>query len=187
MKHLIPMRLHLLPILLLASCASPKSFYVLSAEGPAPTGGGTGIGVGPVSLAGYLDRPNLVFQESGNRMSVAESHRWAGDLEENIARVMATNLGRKLGTGNVRVYPWGADGELRYQVSLDIRQLHANSEGDAVLDAAWRVYSLPDRRMIATKSWSATEPLAADGYDEMAAAESRLLARLAAEIASTLR
>ena len=99
----------------------------------------------------------------------------------------ATNLGRKLGTGNVRVYPWGADGELRYQVSLDIRQLHGTADGDAVLDAAWRVYSLPDRRMIASKSWSGVEPLAADGYDEMAAAESRLLARLAGEIAATLR
>ena len=181
------MRHYLLLALALASCASPKSFYVLSAEGPAPSGGGTGVGVGPVSLAGYLDRPNLVFQESGNRMSVAESHRWAGDLEENIARVTATNLGRKLGTGNVRVYPWGADTELRYQVSLDIRQLHATADGDAVLDAAWRVYSLPDRRMISSKSWSGTETLNADGYEEMAAAESRLLARLAGEIAATLR
>lgn len=183
------MRLLLLPLIacLLGSCATPKSFYVLSAEGPAPTGGGMGVGVGPVSVAGYLDRPNLVFQESGNRMAVAESHRWAGDLEENIARVTATNLGRKLGTGNVRVYPWGADGELRYQVSLDIRQLHATADGDAVLDAAWRVYSLPDRRMISSKSWSGTEELTADGYDEMAAAESRLLARLAGEIAASLR
>ena len=57
----------------------------------------------------------------------------------------------------------------------------------AKLDAAWRVYSLPDRRMIVSKSWSGSEPLRKDGYDEMAAAESRLLARLASEIAATLR
>lgn len=181
------MRPYLLLFLVLASCASPKSFYVLNAEGPAPSGGGMGVGVGPVSLAGYLDRPNLIFQESGNRMSVSENHRWAGDLEENIARVTATNLGRKLGTGNVRVYPWGTDGELRYQVSLDIRQLHATADGDAVLDAAWRVYSLPDRRMISSKSWSGTEDLDADGFEGAAAAESRLLARLADEIAVSLR
>ncbi|WP_193214374.1 PqiC family protein [Luteolibacter marinus] len=173
--------------LLLAACAAPKSFYVLTPEGPPPAGGGMTIGVGPVSLAGYLDRANLVFQESGNRMAVAESHRWAGDLEENIARVTATNLGRRLGTGNVRTYPWGSDGELRYQISLDIRQLHGTSNGDAVIDAAWRVYSLPDRRMIASKSWSGSEPMNADGYDELAAAQSRLLARLATEIAATLR
>lgn len=173
--------------LLLAGCVSPKSYYVLTPEGPAPSGGGMTIGVGPVSLAGYLDRSNLVFQESGNRMAVAESHRWAGDLEENIARVTATNLGRKLGTGNVRTYPWGSDGDLRYQVSLDIRQLHGTADGDAVIDAAWRVYSLPDRRLATSRSWSGAEPLRADGYDELAAAQSRLLARLAGEIASSLR
>jgi uncharacterized protein len=171
----------------LFSCAPAKSFYVLTPEGPPPSGGGMAVGVGPVSLASYLDRANLVYQESGNRMAVAESHRWAGDIEENIARVTATNLGRRLGTGNVRVYPWGSDSELRYQVSLDIRQLHGTANGEAELDAAWRVYSLPDRRMIVSKSWSGSEPLRKDGYDEMAAAESRLLSRLASEIAVTLR
>jgi uncharacterized lipoprotein YmbA len=171
----------------LFSCAASKSFYVLTPEGPAPSGGGMSLGVGPVSLASYLDRANLVFQESGNRMAVAESHRWAGDLEENIARVTATNLGRRLGTGNVRTYPWGSDSELRYQVSLDIRQLHGTANGDAVLEAAWRVYSLPDRRMVVSKSWSGSEPLKADGYDEMAAAQSRLLGQLASEIAATLK
>jgi uncharacterized lipoprotein YmbA len=41
--------------------------------------------------------------------------------------------------------------------------------------------------MTASKSWSGTEPLAADGFDALAAAQSRLLARLATEIAATLR
>ena len=180
--------LALLPIAcLLASCGATKSYYVLNPEGPPPSGGGMTVGVGPVSLAGYLDRPNLVFQEGGNRMNVSDSNRWAGDLEENIARVTATNLGRRLGTGNVRVYPWGSDSELRYQVSLDIRQMHGQADGTAFLDAAWRVYSLPDRRMIVSKSWSGTEDMVGDGYDPMAAAESKLLARLATEIAATLK
>lgn len=181
-------RIFVLALALFAvGCASPKSFYVLNPEGPAPAGGGVAIGVGPVSLAGYLDRANLVFQESGNRMAIAESHRWAGDLEENIARVTAANLGRRLGTGNVRTYPWGSDGDLRYQVTLDIRQLHGTADGDAVLEAAWRVYVLPERRMLASRSWSGSEPLSADGYDAMAAAESRLLARLSHEIAASMR
>jgi hypothetical protein len=172
---------------LLAACTSaPKSYYVLTPEGPAPSGGGPGIGVGPVSIPAYLDRPNLVFQESGNRLAIAESHRWAGDLENNIAAVIAANLGRRLSTGNVRTYPWSDDGGLRHQVSIDIRQLHGTADGDAILEAAWRVYSLPDRRMTASKSWSATEPLADDGYDALAAAQSRLLARLATEISRSL-
>lgn len=183
------MRLLLLSLIscLLASCAGSKSYYVLTSDGPAPSGGGMAIGVGPVALAGYLDRPNLVFQETDHRLSVAEDHRWAGDLEENIARVTAANLGRLMHTGNVRTYPWGSDGELRYQVALDIRQLHGTQGGDAMIEASWRVYSLPDRRMITTRSWSGSEPARADGYDELVAAESRLLSRLAVEISKTLR
>lgn len=170
----------------LTSCGTPKSFYILTPEGPTPTGGGPGIGVGPVSIAAYLDRPNLVFQETGNRVAIAESHRWAGDLESNVSTVLAANLGRRMKTGNVRSYPWADDGGLRYQISIDIRQLHGTPNGEAFLDAAWRVYSLPDRRMITSKSWSGSEPFQVDGYDELVAAQSRLLARLASQIADSL-
>lgn len=170
----------------LSACAPAKNYYLLTPEGAAPSGGGTGIGVGPVALAAYLDRPNLVFQEGANRLALAESHRWAGDLEDNIASVVATNLGRRKNTGNVRTYPWGDDSQMRYQISIDIRQLHGTANGDAFIDAAWRVYSLPDRRMITSKSWSGTEPLLADGYDELAAAQSRLLGKLSDRIAASM-
>lgn len=173
---------------LLSSCASAptRAFYVLTADGPAPSGSGVGIGVGPVALAGYLDRPNLVMQENGTRIAVAESHRWAGKLEDNFARVLATNLGRQLKTGNLRTYPWETDEGLKYQISVDLTHLHGTSEGDAVLEATWRVYSLPDRKLIATHSWSGTEALSKDGYDELVAAESRLIAQFAAEVGRTL-
>jgi len=78
---------------LLAGCgATSRSFYVLTADGPAPAGGGTGIGVGPVVLAEYLDRPNLVVARSANQLAVAEDHRWAGDLSSSIARVTLRKL-----------------------------------------------------------------------------------------------
>lgn len=173
----------------LSSCSSSapsRAFYLLTADGPAPSGGGTGIGVGPVAVAGYLDRPNLVMQENGARIAVAESHRWAGKLEDNFARVLATNLGRQLKTGNLRTYPWETDEGLKYQISVDLTQLHGTSEGDALLEASWRVYSLPDRKLVATRSWSGTEPLTKDGYDELVAAESRLVARFASEVGKSL-
>jgi len=172
---------------LLISCGAPqRSYYLLTPTGPPPSGGGKGIGVGPVTISGYLDRANIVFQESSNRMAVSESHRWAGDLDNNITSVLATNLGRRMGTGNVRTYPWSNDKELRYQISVDVRQLHGNADGDAFIDVSWRVYSLPSRRMITSRSWSGTEPLNHDGYEELVAAESRLLDRLSAEIAKGL-
>lgn len=174
--------------LLLWGCAQPdKKFYVLTASGPAPSGGGASIGVGPINLAEYIDRPNLVIQQAPNQLAVAEDHRWAGDLSASIARVTAVNLGRELKSGSVRTYPWLRDEELDYQVTLDIRQLHSEESGFAVIEVGWRAYSLPDRRLKASRTFTGREALESDGYPAMVAAESRLLARLAENIASELR
>lgn len=173
---------------LVVSCGSPaKSYYRLSSDGPAPDKSGKTVGFGPVTVAAYLERPNIVFEEGPNRMAVSESHRWAGDLADNISRVTAANLGRQLGTGNIRIYPWGADKGLDYQITVDIHEFHGNAAGDAILSATWRAYALPAGTQIKSKSFAATEPLKADGYDELIAAQSRLLSALAADIAGGLK
>lgn len=173
--------------LLVACGQSNKSFYMLTAGGPVPSGGGVAIGVGPVSLAEYIDRPNLVTQQAPNQIAVAEDHRWAGDLSASIARVVAANLGRNLKTGNVRTYPWLRDDEIRYQVTLDVRQLHSEADGFALIEAGWRAYQLPERRLVASKTFTDREPLAADGYTASVAAQSRLIGRLSDNIAASLR
>ena len=178
----------LLAAVLVAGCAQPnQTFYVLTASGPVPSGGGIGIGVGPISLAEYLDRINLVTQEAPNQLGVAEDHRWAGDLTASIARVTAANLGRQLRTGNVRTYPWQTDSEISYQVTLDVRQLHSETDGFAICEIGWRAYSLPDRRLKVSKTFTDRKPLASAGYNASVAAQSRLLERLAENIAASLR
>lgn len=178
----------LLPLAFLLGCASTsKSYYMLAADGPTPSGGGVGIGIGPVNLAEYLDRPNVVVQDAPHRLAVAEDHRWAGDLSASIARVVATNVGRRLKSGNVRTYPWGKDGEVDYQVTLDIRQLHGGADGHAVIEAGWRVYSLPDRRLRISRTFVDREALERDGYPALMKAQSTLLSRLSAEIAAAIR
>jgi uncharacterized lipoprotein YmbA len=178
----------LITALLVASCSQPnQNFYVLTSTGPVPSGGGVGIGVGPVAIASYLDRVNLVTQESANQLGVAEDHRWAGDLTSSIAGVTAANLGRLLHTGNVQTYPWQTDREIRWQITLDVRQLHSQTDGFAIIEAGWRAYSLPDRHLVASKTFTDREPLTADGFDASVAAQSILLERLADDIASRIR
>jgi len=178
----------LLAALFAAGCAGgSKSFYVLTADGPSPTGGGRAIGVGPVSVAEYIDRPNLVVQSEANSLAVAEDHRWAGDLSASVARVTAANLGRRLGTGNVQIYPWQRDEEINQQVVVDVRQLHGGADGYAVIEAGWRVYSLPDRRLKASRTFVDREALEGDGYQPLVAAQSKLLSRLADSIAKEMR
>lgn len=176
-------------VVLIAGCSSPAiSLYKLTAEGiPPASSGGTGIGIGPVNTADYLSRPNLVMQEGDHKLSPAESHRWAGKLEDNIARVIATDLGHELRSSRVLTYPWNGDDGLKYQITLDIREFHGHTDGHALIDAAWRIYALPGRTIITSRTWTATEPLAADGYEALVSAQSRLLSRLARQIKASLR
>lgn len=160
---------------------------MLSAEGPAPSGGGAGIGVGPVNLPEYIDRNNLVLQTGPNRLEVAEDHRWAGDLAGSIARVTSINLGRRLATGNVRTYPWQRDDEISNQVTIDIRQFHAGEDGHVLLEAGWRVFALPERNLRASKTFVDREPVNDESYEAVVAAKSRLLGRLSEDISQGIR
>jgi uncharacterized lipoprotein YmbA len=172
----------------LSGCAGTKpTFYVLSAEGSLPSGGGTGIGVGPVTLAEYVDRTNLVIQTGPNKIELVQSHLWAGDLDNSVARVIATNLGRRLNTGNVRTYPWQRDSEIDYQGAMDIREFLAGDDGFARIEATWRIYSLPGSKLVRSKTFIAKESIASEDYEAVVAAQSRLLGKLSADIAAGIR
>lgn len=171
--------------LVTSSCSSSEGYYQLSSDGPASTNAsGVALGVGPVTLPDYIDRPELVFQNSEYRFEIPLGHRWTGSLRDTTTRVLGTNLARRLNTGNFWLYPWPADSSIRYQVAIDVRRFHAVSEGDAILEAAWAVADARSGRIIVRKSAAFTEPLVGDGYDAVVAAESRLLAQLADAIAA---
>jgi len=169
-------------------CSSgPSNYYTLSASGPSPTGGGVGIGVGPVILAEYMNRSNLVVKTGPNRMEVAENHQWAGDLQHSISRVLSINLGRELRTGNVRTYPWTRDSDVDFQVSMDIREFVADHEGYAQLEASWRIYALPSRKMVGSRTFTGNEPISSGDFESVVAAQSKLLERLSHDIAKEIR
>ena len=59
------------------------------------------IGVGPVTVPDYLDRPQIATRSSSSSLQFSEFDRWAEPLEKNLMRVLADQpLGPgTLGTG----------------------------------------------------------------------------------------
>ncbi|MDH5298187.1 MAG: PqiC family protein, partial [Desulfobulbaceae bacterium] len=105
----------LLSVLLLAGCVprtDPVSYYQLSALEAERSGTATAdsdklvIGIGPVGLPEYLDRPQIVTRLTPNRLHLAHNHRWAEPLGQNIARVLGENLSPLLGTDRILLPPW---------------------------------------------------------------------------------
>ena len=176
-------------VLILSSCSqnSGLSHYVLTTAGPVPSHSGLGLGVGPVNLASYLlERPSLIFQSSANKLEFSEDHLWAGELEDEFSRVLASNLGRRMGTGNVKVYPWVKERELDYQITIDVVRFHGTPEGETVLEANWRAYRLPEGNLVASRNSTVRDDLETDGFEELAASQSRLVDLLAEVIAEAL-
>ncbi len=166
-----------------AGCAAPDRYYLLSPEGlpqEAAVSGGT-LGLGPVTIPDYVDRPEVVFQRGANRFEVPANHLWMGSLKENVTGVLAANLSGRMPATAVRVYPWSGT-RPAVTVAVDLQRFHSVSGGDALLEAIWHVSG----DAAGTHRASFEEPLAGDGYDGIVAAESRLLARLAEAIAVSL-
>src|SRR5438094_536718 len=64
------------------------------------------LGLGPVAIPGYLDRPQLVTRVGANEVQLAAVARWGEPIREGIVRVLRQNLMAASAARAVIVYPW---------------------------------------------------------------------------------
>src|SRR5512135_611942 len=89
-----------------ACATAPAKFYTLSPTAEPGNAGETySVAVGPVHVPETVDRPQMVVNTSLNEVRIDEFNRWASPLQSEIARTVAENLARKLGTKMVSAYP----------------------------------------------------------------------------------
>ncbi len=192
-----PTTLALTLALTLAACGTqPSRFYQLTAaEGGAAGAGGSVaaasrlvIGLDSVGLPDYLDRSEMVLRGAGSRLVVLEFDRWGGPIGSMATAVLARNLGAMLETAEVVTLPVARDVPLSQVVEVRLDRFDADEAGPAVLDARWRIFDRHGERLSRFGRTVAREPVAAPGDPgAVADALSRLLARLAGDIAGALR
>lgn len=182
-------------VLAVAACESaPTRFYTLeagaeanAAAAPSETIRPLTVGLGPVVVAKYLDRTGVVRRESRYEVSVSELDKWAEPLDSLVPRVLAEGLTRDLGTAEVYVVPRRRPPAVDYQIEAEILRFDADASGAAVLTALWEVYSPGRDDPLLIRRSNLREEVAGPGYAEVAAAMSRALAGLSAEMADGLR
>jgi uncharacterized lipoprotein YmbA len=141
------------------------------------------IGVGPVSVPAYLDRPQVVMRATPDTIAVMEFEQWGEPLRDGVTRVLAVNLARLLPGSTVVVFPWRSTEKIQWQVIVEIAQMDGPAGGSIALDARWRVLDRSGSEVAARVS-RLTEPA---GDRTAAAAVSRALGALSREIARELR
>jgi uncharacterized lipoprotein YmbA len=133
-------------IFLLTGCSrtTPVVWYQLTAADSAKanvssaTTGQLRLGLGPLYLPEVLQRPQLVTR-TGNRVEIADNHRWAEPLEENITRVLREYLADLLGTEQIITYPWPRSTLVDYQLKIEILRFAGEGLAEAHLEAVWSV------------------------------------------------
>lgn len=176
---------------LLAACAGPPTrFYTLAPAAPAPSAAassGPVVGLEPVDLPEYLDRPQIVTRPDPYRVRVADLDTWAEPLDALVTRVTAENLGRLLGSDDVVVLPQRRPVEPAYVVGTEVGRLDADAAGRAILNARWWVIDPGTGRQLRSGVARIEEPAEApDDYASVAAAMSRALGRMSRDIATAI-
>lgn len=184
----------LLGSLLLGACASspPSTFYVLTplkleASGPALDGGDLAVGLGPVTFPVFLDRPQIVSRETGNRLALDELHRWGGTVQDDFLRVWSENLAMLLGTSRILVFPNAVQYPLDFHLVADILAFERSAEGAALLKVRWSVLDPGSNRVLAVHERVYARAVAVPGdQNALVAALSETLADFSRDVAARL-
>jgi hypothetical protein len=179
--------------LLVAACAEtqPSRFYTLSGlpDGGAAMQGAESnrlaIGVGPISLPNYLDRPEIVRRATPNQFDLAAYDRWGEPLDDVFPRVMAENLSVLLATDRVFLLPQRRATTIDYQVEVEVTRFDADVGGPAVLSARWEIFDNDGNALVVDRS-TFTETIGSEDYGAIATAMSQTVAALSREIASAI-
>ena len=176
---------------LATGCSTPAShLYTLSRASVAgaalPPLPPITVVVGPVSIPALVDQPQIVVSTGANSVTLDEFNRWASPLQNNISRVVAENLVTLLGTPRVSQFQQSLNLDADYRVAIEVQSFDSMLGDAATLNAVWVVRRTKDGKA-QTGRTSVREPTGAAGYDALAAAHSRALARMSQEIADVIR
>jgi uncharacterized lipoprotein YmbA len=171
---------------------------------------GVAIGIGPVTLPKYLDRPQIVTRVDSNSLAQANLDQWGGDLYDNITHVLASNLSNLLQTDRVSLYPWKDRAPVQYQITLDITRFERDADGSTVFSAFWSIVDPNDGKVLLmrrstyrdatpvpsgtaaqgtqteTAQGQGTQAQSTQAYDAIAAAMSRNLDKFSRDVAAAI-
>jgi uncharacterized lipoprotein YmbA len=172
--------------------SSPNvSLYTMNAVSDTRATGapdGLAIGVGPIRVPRYLDRPEWVTRPGGStsRLEVDDVRRWAGGFSSNVLSTLGENLGAKLDTQQVVVYPTQTAIALDYRVGVDFHALEGIGGNAVVLRASWVIRSGSAGGGPWSGYFATRRDIAGGGPEALVTAHNEALALLADAIASRI-
>lgn len=170
----------------------PSRFYLLTPQPPAGQvstagiGAGLSLGLGPITMPKYLDRPQTVTRIGPNELRVSEIDRWAEPLEKNFAHVLGQDLEARLGA-RVHDFPWYNSTAIDYQLEVAVHRFETNASGQSLLVVRWTIRDRRSKRLLDSGETTIAQSSAPGDTAASSAALSRTVGQFSDQMAGRLR
>lgn len=144
------------------------------------------IGVSPVKIPDYQNRPQIVTQDKNRMLAIAQFDRWGESLESALTRLIMENLALMLPQATIEKFPGDQAVPVKYRVLTDVLQLESRLDQDLLFTAQWSVLDAQKDKMMLIKKSELRQPIDPHDYSGLAEALSAACAALSAEIAESL-
>jgi uncharacterized lipoprotein YmbA len=181
----------------IASCTvltprpDPSRFFVLTPmpEADSPTAGRHvgSLGVGPISLPRYLDRPEIVTRVAPSEVKPAIFDYWAGSLSNQFQTLLAQNLQTLVHPERIQIYPWYAGAAPDLVVEAEVQRFEPSTDGRAELVARWRIRKGSALATLCNGESRLSRPLGSTDAEGIAVALSGLLEDFSRELAEAIQ
>ncbi len=188
-KNILSLTVVLLVLVLLSGCGTSQktNFYQLEETSKASLVGiekGRIVGVGPIHLPEYINRPQIVTRSSKHHLNISEFNRWIEPVTDSISRLLVINLSNNLNSNRVywiprddRQYP------LDIRVAIDIGRFDGRLGEAIFLEARWSIFDKNDQPVL-TKVSLIEESVNGLSYDALVIAMNKALQKLGQEIST---
>jgi len=167
----------------------PSRFFTLSAVAESPDGAaasGLAVGLGPVRVPAYLDRPELATRVASSEVSFSPNERWAEPLSTSLRRVLAQNLATVLGTEDVVLFPWPAGTPIDWGVTVDVIRFERTTNGQVEVAARWAVREKGSGRIRIARETRHAQQVSGSGTAAAVDAWNEAIAALSGDIAGAI-
>ncbi len=149
------------------------------------TSGDFTIGLGPIKLPPYLDRPEVVTRVAPNRLELSKEDRWGESLQNGFTSAIERDLVAQASAERIVVFPWYNTVHIDLQVQIDVYRFETDGQGNATLSAKWTILDSTGK-ILDTVEAHLTQPSKPGDETDAAAALSRTVGDLSAQIANMI-
>jgi uncharacterized lipoprotein YmbA len=195
-RSLIDSCVLVLLVLVLASCGTTHNYryYTLTPVPPVADGSSADagpvplvLGIGPVTIPDYLDRPQIVLRTSRSELVLSEYSRWAGSLANDSVRVLEENLDMMLSDDGFAVVSWRRGVPNDYRVAVQVSRFDAMVGGSVVLKAQWVIYGKDGKGVLLLQESTIRESVLSPDDSSAVEAMGKALTGLSREITQGFR